>query len=1271
MTTRVPYRFLADILDTCILRDPRPEPTVEERLAATMPLRLWIEENLQAAKTPISYSSEQILQKLRHSTRELLDLAETDPDREIAAGYLQISFIDHLLREPPTNIATLARTFEVDEADITQWLAPEAATDRIALVAEHLLRHLCDLCSEPEKPAPEIPPPPLESFDDLTYLGNLRQAFSSLYRNNPPKRPQAAYIPLILKALDGRFKNDVGGQSLVIAPTNGGKNGIILAAALAAVAWDKGPALVLQPYRAQIAESRRSWNDAVAGRPFFRPSTEETKGVRVAGSSSLISEYDRDILRGRIDVTAIIPEKLAVLSRERELKSFCKLLISDEIALLLDKQRGPKLEIMLTLAKEEEVGLIATGAGLPNGPAERVARWIGDLSEADDPRRAGTLIFDPDLRRDPPIEYWVVRKDGERRFWKTGADPSDLAEPDEPFPEEQEEAVAELVIREMLASPDRQILVFLEHRQRVVELADEIARRIREHSGGLSDRLPSLVSDSADGGALEEIWLGGSLPARVDVVRILKQRVGVHTRDVPSNNLERIEEAFRDGRLRVLCATTTVEAGINLPVDTVIQVGLLDHNQRKLSPRPLEQRLGRSGRTLKGREQAGKGIVYIHDSKQRIERVIQERILKQDESFDSQLDEDHQALLLLTYVGPRSEASTQDLTRLLSRSYWAFGRRADEISSAAKHALDLLRQHHLITNLEDSGTQGPYEARLWKATPLGQALASALISPKDSGSINMIVSIASRTPSDETWLPEVLFAASSVPSVLNKRRHPLYTDIVSKPPLDYRTVLGSWIHSDSSRPGTYLFGFPGRKNPKMRAGATLGQMLERIKDGRSAPQDATAVIRTYISWLWSTAAPIQVRRYVRALSEHIIRQDVAYYLSHVLRAASWLARYRFQYLLALRLKEVSQQVRLGVPIEAALFFEECHEQVRRDSLASVPNNELGLLLKDLEPRLKEDLTRRLDIRRARQHQRNLRLALDADAIENEDQKVRFDRIEAITDLRDLFLRVWDGGEADLEVVDESVLCVGECFVELTLDRLTEESRSESDLVISAGALPSKLRTSRRLLSVSMIGREELVVLVTQLADMSLSQQKVFLKTIIKIQRVCFCDLLENLHAELLIGEDFAEIRNLEVLTKEVEARMVRLLIARISPLFSPGSVPGLEQRALLSREDRRNMQDDEIRARASRLLALLRDELVEQEKVRVSILLDSSVDELSEMEIERERLVRSRGEAEQLLEDARIAPGEKLIGIISRAESIGRSALGILEWEQITRTVGD
>ncbi|MCS7083735.1 MAG: helicase-related protein [Aquificaceae bacterium] len=124
-----------------------------------------------------------------------------------------------------------------------------------------------------------------------------------------------------------------------------------------------------------------------------------------------------------------------------------------------------------------------------------------------------------------------------------------------------------------LSEKEEQVLIFVPSKKlgwKVLELAS------REKIGILNQTLPFEIEHEGE------------------------PELAFHSADVPKEEREDIEKAFREGRLRKLIATQTLAYGVNLPADRVIISvrGIKEKNAQKVVPDALDimQMEGRAGR---------------------------------------------------------------------------------------------------------------------------------------------------------------------------------------------------------------------------------------------------------------------------------------------------------------------------------------------------------------------------------------------------------------------------------------------------------------------------------------------------------------------------------------------------------------------------------------------------------------------------------------------------------------------------------------------------
>ncbi|MBI4452175.1 DEAD/DEAH box helicase [Candidatus Woesearchaeota archaeon] len=162
-----------------------------------------------------------------------------------------------------------------------------------------------------------------------------------------------------------------GKSLLVCTPTASGKTLIAELAALKSVLEGKGKAIYIVPLKALASEKYKSFKRRYGKTAKIALSMGDTDSA-----DPYLAEYDLIITTS---------EKLDSLIRHHSpWLSGIKTVIVDEIHLLNDTERGPTLEILLTVLKKllknpQIIGLSAT-----IGNAEELAEWLGADLVVDD-----------------------------------------------------------------------------------------------------------------------------------------------------------------------------------------------------------------------------------------------------------------------------------------------------------------------------------------------------------------------------------------------------------------------------------------------------------------------------------------------------------------------------------------------------------------------------------------------------------------------------------------------------------------------------------------------------------------------------------------------------------------------------------------------------------------------------------------------------------------------------------------------------------------------
>ncbi|MFZ0699480.1 MAG: DEAD/DEAH box helicase [Thermoplasmata archaeon] len=466
-------------------------------------------------------------------------------------------------------------------------------------------------------PTPSPPPPPalvpVASVGlDSEWVRILReQGIESFYP------PQAAAVGPVM-----------AGESLLLAcPTASGKSLIAYLALLRATRAGK-TGLYLVPLRALAREKAEELK------------AFEELGVRVGIS---IGDFDlRADQLERLDILVATSEKAdALLRRGTPWLDRLGVVVADEVHLLRDPDRGPTLEVSLTRLRRSypDLQLVALSATVGNSLA--VAKWLGARHIASDFRPV-------------PLKSGVYY-DGRIAF-------TDLSIREIPGNTEAVPRLVRSVIEE-----GGQALVFVNTRK-----ASEVAAQ------GLTGTVRPLLSAEERARALaaaEE--LGSVSEEETEGVRklaaLVPHGVAYHNASLTNPEREVIERAFRERALKVLVATPTLAAGINLPARRVIVRDTYRYDDRLGMQAPIpalevHQMCGRAGRPRY--DTIGEAVLIARDADQE-ERLFDAYLSAPPEDVESRLAaEPALRMHILALVASGAVATEEELEAFFGATFY-------------------------------------------------------------------------------------------------------------------------------------------------------------------------------------------------------------------------------------------------------------------------------------------------------------------------------------------------------------------------------------------------------------------------------------------------------------------------------------------------------------------------------------------------------------------------------------------------------------------------
>jgi helicase len=356
--------------------------------------------------------------------------------------------------------------------------------------------------------------------------------------------------PVQRLALD---KGLLEGKSMVVcAPTASGKTLVAEIACLDAVLNRGKKALYIVPLRALASEKYEE----------FR----QRYGFLRVGIS--VGDLDKaDPWLAEKDIIIVTSEKLDSLLRHGiGWQGEIGLVVADEIHLMDDPGRGPTLEVVLTrLKRASSPVILALSATISN--YLDLAEWLGAVPVKSDFR---------------PVQLYVGVSEG-RKVWFNPEREVALAG--------EKDAVRELV--EQALDRGKQALVFIGTRRNAEAAAEKLGPDVR--------RRLSAQEKAALGGLADRVLNVLDRPTRQceRLSGMVRDGVAFHHAGLTNEQRSLIERGFRDGLVKVLSATPTLAAGVNIPAWRVIIRDLKRFGRGGMDYLPVlevHQMAGRAGR---------------------------------------------------------------------------------------------------------------------------------------------------------------------------------------------------------------------------------------------------------------------------------------------------------------------------------------------------------------------------------------------------------------------------------------------------------------------------------------------------------------------------------------------------------------------------------------------------------------------------------------------------------------------------------------------------
>jgi helicase len=468
------------------------------------------------------------------------------------------------------------------------------------------------------------------------------------------------------------------GTNLVLAiPTSSGKTLVAEICMLKTILDGRGKAIYLVPLRSLAREKYQDFKKY------------NSLGITTAMS---VGDYDSPGTKlQEADIVVLTTERLDSLVRHRtDWIQDVGTVVVDEIHLINDISRGPTLEMVLAKLIQMQPSIQIVGLSATISNADEIAGWLdANLVKSDwrpVPLTEGVALDDE-----------IIFGDTEKRAIKR----------------KHREAVSDLICD--ILDEKGQVLVFVSSRRSTVALSKRVASDIRPYLEKRELEYLSRISSK----------IGSKLSATETtktLSKVLNQGIAFHHAGLDNQERGVVEDAFRNNYLKVIVATPTLAAGVNLPARRVIIRDVRRFEQSRgsyfIPVLEYKQMAGRAGRPRY--DEYGEAILLAR-TEHELDFLTERYVLSESEIITSKLASSESIRFHILSVIASDMSSTRDeLDSLIDSTFFSFQFDTRDIEHHVSSSLHFLEQNGLIESIHDDELQ---------ATLLGKRTSQLYIDP--------------------------------------------------------------------------------------------------------------------------------------------------------------------------------------------------------------------------------------------------------------------------------------------------------------------------------------------------------------------------------------------------------------------------------------------------------------------------------------------------------------------------------------------------------------
>lgn len=469
-------------------------------------------------------------------------------------------------------------------------------------------------------------------------------------------------------------------KNFVLAmPTASGKTFIAELCMLKSILNENGKCLYVVPLKALASEKAEDFKKKYSA-----------AGIKVGLATGDYDVPSPSLANYQILVATAEKVDSLLRLRARWLSEQISLAVFDEIHYINDPSRGPTLEILITRLREvnPRLKILALSATIKN--ANQIADWLD----------AHCLL-----------SHWrpVVLEEGvyynHKIYFKNGHKKPVVFSSSNELGHLADETVRD----------NGQVLVFVNSRRSTQSTAREIGRVLKPCLDKESKEKLEHLSNAIKKSAGEETQTDEKL------AEVIKNGAAFHHAGLRNSERKIIEDAFKENIIKVICATPTLAAGVNLPARRVI---IRDHSRyeagygsNNIAVFEYKQMCGRAGRPKY--DKYGESILMAK-SQDQVDSLFEEFINADPEPIISKLgSESALRTHLLAAISSDYVRDKNGLLNFLSKTFFSVQQNAQDLEFIIERAIDLFLEEEMIEE-NNSG---------FKSTAFGHLISRLYIDP--------------------------------------------------------------------------------------------------------------------------------------------------------------------------------------------------------------------------------------------------------------------------------------------------------------------------------------------------------------------------------------------------------------------------------------------------------------------------------------------------------------------------------------------------------------